>query len=108
VELGLVKAEIKTTAQALVLNVEKTLATEYLALAKQLRAEGIRTEVYGGDDKLGKQMKYADRAGVPVVILIGSRERDAGVVKLKILRENREVDVPAGDLMAQIRALLGA
>jgi hypothetical protein len=45
---------------------------------------------------------------VPVVILIGSRERDAGVVKLKILRENREVDVPAGDLMAQIRALLGA
>ncbi len=106
VELGLVKAEIKTTAQALILNVEKALGNEYLALANQLRAQGIRTEVYGGDDKLGKQMKYADRAGVPVVILIGSRERDAGLVKLKILRENREVDVPAADLLAQIRALL--
>jgi histidyl-tRNA synthetase len=106
VELGLVKADVKTTAQVLILNVEAPMAKDYLALANQLRAHGIRTEVYGGDDKLGKQMKYADRAGVPVTILVGSRERDAGVVKLKILRENREVDVPAGELVARVRELL--
>jgi histidyl-tRNA synthetase len=79
---------------------------EYLALANQLRGQGIRTEVYGGDDKLGKQMKYGDRGGVPVVILVGSREKAAGVVKLKILRENREEDVPAGELVDRVRALL--
>ncbi len=107
VELGLVKAEVKTTAQVLILNVERAMAKDYLALANQLRGQGIRTEVYGGDDKLGKQMKYADRAGVPVTILVGSRERDAGVVKLKILAENREVDVPAGELFARVRELLG-
>jgi histidyl-tRNA synthetase len=106
VDLGIVKPDVKTTAQALVLNVEPGLAMEYLALANQLRGQGIRTEVYGGDDKLGKQMKYGDRAGVPVVILVGSRERAAGVVKLKILRENREEDVPAGELVDRVRALL--
>jgi histidyl-tRNA synthetase len=107
VELGLVDATVKTTAQALVLRVEAAMAMDYLALANQLRAAGIRTEVYGGDDKLGKQMKYADRAGVPVTILVGSRERDAGTVKLKILRENRELDVPAAELVARVRELLG-
>lgn len=105
-ELGLIKTDIKTTAHALVLNVEPVLATEYLAIAKELRASGLNTEVYGGDDKLGKQMKYADRAGVPVAILYGSREREAGMIKLKILRENRELDIPRTGLVAEIRALL--
>ena len=106
VELNLLKADIKTTAHALVLNVEPVLGPEYRAIATELRAAGINTEVYGGEDKLGKQMKYADRSGVPVALLYGSRERDAGQVKLKILRENREVDVPRDALVASIKALL--
>jgi histidyl-tRNA synthetase len=104
-ELGLVKTDVKTTAHALVLNVEPALNVDYLGIANELRAAGLNTEVYGADDKLGKQMKYADRAGVPVAILFGSRERDAGVIKLKILRENREVDVPRVELVAQVKAL---
>jgi histidyl-tRNA synthetase len=106
IELGLIKTDVKTTAHALVLNVEPALRLEYLTIANQLREAGLNTEVYGGDDKLGKQMKYADRAGVPVAILLGSRERDAGAIKLKLLRENRELDVPRGELVAQVKALL--
>ena len=34
------------------------------------------------------------------------RATTRGIVKLKILRENREVDVPAGDLLARVRELL--
>jgi histidyl-tRNA synthetase len=106
IELGLIDTTVKTTAHALVLNVEPVLGPEYRAIATELRAAGLNTEVYGADHKLGKQMKYADRAGVPVAILYGSREREAGLIKLKILRENREVDVPRAELVAQIRALL--
>ena len=86
---------------------DRPLAEQYLHIAASLRAAGINTEVYGAADKLGKQMKYADRSGAPIALLVGSREKDAGVVKLKLLRENREVDVPAADLVAQVRALLG-
>jgi histidyl-tRNA synthetase len=107
VELGLIKAEAKGTSQVVVLNVEAALAGDYLAIAKDLRAQGINTEVYGGEDKLGKQMKYADRSGAPVAVLLGSRERDAGQVKLKLLRENREVDVSRGELVATIKELVG-
>jgi histidyl-tRNA synthetase len=105
-DLGLIKTEANAIAQVIVLNVEPGLAEEYLHIAASLRGAGINTEVYGGDDKLGKQLKYADRSGAPIAVLLGSRERDAQHVKLKLLRENREVDVPRSDLMRQIQQLL--
>jgi histidyl-tRNA synthetase len=107
IDLGLIKTNVRSISQVVVLNVEEPLAQDYLHLAATLRAAGINTEVYGAADKLGKQMKYADRSGAPIAVLVGSRERDAGVVKLKLLRENREVDVSAADLVPQVRAILG-
>jgi histidyl-tRNA synthetase len=92
-----------------VLNVEPALALDYAAIAAELRAAGLNVEAYGGDDKLGKQLKYADRSGVPIAVLYGSRERDGGVVKLKDLREGaatRELDVPRAELVARARAML--
>ncbi|HTR53906.1 MAG TPA: histidine--tRNA ligase [Kofleriaceae bacterium] len=105
-ELGIATATQRTTAHALVLHVEAPLALEYAKLAAELRAAGWNVEVYGGDDKLGKQFKYADRSGVPLAILYGSRERDAGVVKIKDLRAGVEHDVPRAELLERIRALL--
>lgn len=110
VELGLVATTEKATAQALVLHVERDLALEYARIAAELRAAGLNVEVYGGDDKLGKQFKYADRAGVPLAILYGSRERDAGKVKLKDMRASAEaaveIEVPRGELVTRVKALL--
>ena len=105
-DMGIVGAADKATAQALVLHVEKPLALEYAKLAAELRGAGLNVEVYGGDDKLGKQFKYADRSGVPLAILLGSRERDAGVVKLKDLKTGTETEVPRGELVARVKAAL--
>jgi len=102
-ELDLIKTDVKATAQVLVLSVEAALRLEYLQIANELRGAGLNVEVYGGDDKLGRQLKYADRSGVPVALLYGSRERETSVIKLKLLRENREIDIPRADLMNQIR-----
>lgn len=85
-DMGIITAEQASIAQVLVLNLDPSLAPEYAAIATELRFVGINTEVYGGDDKLAKQMKYADRAKVPLALLIGSRERDEGIVKIKNLR----------------------
>jgi histidyl-tRNA synthetase len=106
-ELGIATATTRATAHALVLQVEGALSLEYAKLAAELRASGLNVEVYGGDDKLGKQLKYADRSGVPLAILYGSRERDAGTVKVKDLRANAEHDVPRAELAPRVRALLG-
>jgi histidyl-tRNA synthetase len=105
-DMGIVGTADKATAQALVLHVEAPLALEYAKMAAELRGAGLNVEVYGGDDKLGKQFRYADRAGVPLVVLLGSREREAGVVKLKDLTSGTETEVPRGELVARVKAAL--
>jgi histidyl-tRNA synthetase len=87
--------------------VEAHLSATYAALATELRGAGLNVEVFGGDDKLGKQLKYADRAKIPLVVILGERERAAGIVKLKDLIANAEHDVPRAELVTRIRALLG-
>ncbi len=106
-ELGIASATTTSVAHVLVLNVEVALAGEYARIAAELRGAGLNVEVYGGDDKLGKQFKYADRAGVPLAVVYGSRERDAGIVKLKQLRTSQEHDAPRGELVGKVKQLLG-
>ena len=108
-EMNVIGAQSTSVAQVLVLSVEPALSASYAAIATELRTAGYNVEVYAGDDKLGKQLKYADRARVPLAILIGSREQEAGVVKLKDLREGaatKEHDVPRAELGAAVRRLL--
>ncbi len=109
-EMNLIGAAQGAIAQVIVLAVEPQLGPTYAAIATELRRAGLNVEVYGGDDKLGKQLKYADRAKVPLAILVGSREQDAGVVKVKDLREAaavREHDVPRAELVGVVARLLG-
>src|SRR4051812_8880848 len=84
-DMNLIGAARAAVAHVLVLAVEPTLAAECARIAAELRAAGLNVEVYGGDDKLGKQLKYADRAGIPIAVIYGSREQDTGLVKLKDL-----------------------
>jgi histidyl-tRNA synthetase len=105
-EMKLIDASVRSTAQALVLNVEPPLALEYAQLAAELRRAGLNVEVYGGDDKLKKQFTYADRAGVPLSILLGSREKQQGIVKVKDMRAQAEHDVPRANVVDKILELL--
>jgi histidyl-tRNA synthetase len=109
-EMNVIDAALAAVAQVLVLSVDPALAIECARMAAELRDAGLNVEVYGGDDKLGKQLKYADRGKIPLAVIYGSREKDAGVVKLKDLRETavvKEHDVPRGDLALRIRQLVG-
>ena len=105
-EMNLIGAVDRPVAQVLVLQVEAALGPQYAQLATELRTAGLNVEVYGGDDKLAKQFKYADRSKVPLAVVLGSRERDAGIVKVKDLRTTTEHDVPRDELVSRIRTLL--
>jgi histidyl-tRNA synthetase len=63
----------------------------YQAMARELRAAGVRAEVYLGTSGMRAQMKYADRRGAPVVVIEGSIEREGGVVTVKDLIEGERL-----------------
>jgi histidyl-tRNA synthetase len=75
---GLVRATRRVPTCVLVAVVDESGRAESAAVADALRARGIPTEVAPRADKFGKQIRYADRRGIPFVWFTGA---DGGSVK---------------------------
>lgn len=76
----------RATARVLVTVIDTALMDEYLAITYELRRAGVPTEMYlGSEPGLGRQLKYADRSGIPLVLIYGSEEKAKGTVTLKDL-----------------------
>ncbi|WP_127020898.1 histidine--tRNA ligase [Flagellimonas beolgyonensis] len=73
-ELGLFPENIETSLDVLCLNFGKNEGFAALKLITELRKEGLRADLYPTDAKVQKQFKYADKRGVPYVILLGEQE----------------------------------
>ena len=92
----------RSTVQALVTRMDEDLAAEYLKLAAELRAAGINTELLYNKQKFGKQMKYADKAGIRFAVIMGGNEFEQGQVSFKDLQEGDQVTTARADLPAEI------
>lgn len=103
--LGLVKTAT-TPTQVLVCRQDPALASQYTRIATRLRAAGIPTEVVLQDGNLKKQLKLAVRRTVPLVIIMGSGEAEAGVVNLKDMQAKTQTEVPIDGLVDAVRAAL--
>jgi histidyl-tRNA synthetase len=97
-EAGLLKSA-RGTVDVLVTQMDAALLPEYLSLAQALREAGIRTEVALEGGKLGRQLKYADRAGIRYALVLGEDERTRGVVALKDLASGEQSEVPRAELI---------
>ena len=106
--LGMID-KIATPADVLIVQLDQGSLHRYLELAAQLRAAGLSVEVYPEPKKLVAQLKYADRKGFRVALLIGPDELERGVCKIKDLRARREEEAMAGDgsVVTAIRRILG-
>ncbi|MFC0634127.1 histidine--tRNA ligase [Brevundimonas balnearis] len=69
----------------------------YLAAAAELRAAGVRAEVYMGRAGMKAQMKYADRRGAPAAVILGGDEIAAGQVTIKDLDAGRAAAAAVAD-----------
>lgn len=57
----------------------------YQTMARQLRDNGVRAEVYLGGSGMRAQMKYADKRAAPIAIIEGEDEKQRGEVTIKDL-----------------------
>ncbi|MCH9807285.1 MAG: histidine--tRNA ligase [Alphaproteobacteria bacterium] len=107
-----------------VLVMDRSELPRYQRMAGDLRAAGVRAEMYLGTSGMKAQMKYADKRGAPCVIIQGSDERESGEVQIKDLIEgakaaqsiadNKEwkesrpaqVSVPEADLVEEVKKII--
>jgi histidyl-tRNA synthetase len=81
------KAEQSATLAPVIVTVmDKDRQGEYWAMVQKLRAAGIRAEMFVGTGNMGKQLKYADKRGAPLVIIQGGDEKAKGEIQIKDLR----------------------
>jgi histidyl-tRNA synthetase len=82
-----------TPADVLVVFFDRERRNEYVSLARRLRSSGLRVEMYPEPKRLGTQLKYADRRGHEVAVIIGGNEWAAGEAQIKDLRTGESVTV---------------
>ncbi len=105
IELGLIPENTNVTSQVLVTLFDDSLVKNSLAVAKNLRENKIKTEVYPVADKMGKQLKLADQKGIPFAIVIGESEALENKVQLKNMKTGEQKLLTLSEVVAEITAL---
>ncbi len=113
VVIGLVVEEAGVTprlsacrTQLLVTVFATELTARSMELARELRAADLRVELFPEAVKLQKQLRYADRQGIPLALILGSDELDSGEVSVKELQSGEQRRLPRSGLVAGVRAML--
>ena len=107
-EQGLLNPELPSApADALVLPMTADPAAA-IALAQQLRAAGLRVQLYGEQKKFKQKMSYCDKLGVPFAVLLGEDEIAAGKCSVKDMRTGQQVTVTAEEAAALIGEAVNA
>jgi histidyl-tRNA synthetase len=76
-----------TATKVLVTIFSKNFIEKSIKMATVLREKNINTELFlNPEKKLDKQLKYADKKGIPYVLILGEEEVKKNVVKLKDLK----------------------
>lgn len=106
-ELGMVQ-KISTPAPVFMPFFDGERLHDYLRLASQIRASGVGVEFYPEPKKLGAQLKYADRRGFRMAVIVGADEWANGTCQLKDLASGESFNVSLADAPATIVARLTA
>ena len=78
------------------------------AAAAALRQTGIRTQLYTGQRKFKQRMSYADKLGVPFVLILGEDEIAQGKVTLKDMATGQQQTLSLEEAAQQVRRQLDA
>ena len=79
-----------------------------IALAQELRSQGIRTQLYGEQKKFKQKMAYCDKLGVPYAVLLGEDEIAEGKCSVKNMLTGQQITVTPTEAAAHIKAELAA
>lgn len=92
-EQGLLNPELPSApADALVLPMTEDVGAA-IALAEELRSNGLRVQLYGEQKKFKQKMAYANKLAVPFAVLLGEDEIAAGKCAVKNMATGEQVMV---------------
>ena len=107
-EQGMLNPDLNTApTDVLILPMTEDLSPA-IALATQLRDNGIRTQLHCEQKKFKQKISYADKLGIPYVIFLGEDEIKDGVVACKEMASGEQTKLEAAATIYRIKAGLDA
>jgi histidyl-tRNA synthetase len=101
-DAGLVRPDRSSPTQVLLVAADEVALPSLLALGTEIRSEGLVVENYLEPKKLVKQFDYADKIGVPYIIVVGENEMNKKVVQLKDMNSGEKQEVSLADVVGEV------
>lgn len=102
-ELKLFPKTVQRSTEVLFFNLGEVAALKSFSLMQNLRAAGLRCELYHEQAKFDKQFKYAEKKNIPTVVIIGEDELKSGLAKVKNLGTGVQTDVKFEEISLSLR-----
>ena len=100
--LNLFPEELACSTKVFFVNLGESEQLASMRLISELRNKGISAEIYPESAKMKKQMEYANRRGIPYVVIIGSNELERKVATLKDMRSGEQRELSFEELVAAL------
>ncbi|HEX9060683.1 MAG TPA: histidine--tRNA ligase [Clostridia bacterium] len=102
-EAGLLSEGKRATPTTLLIIPMKDTMNYAINFSTTARNAGIATEVYLNEGKMGKMFGYADKLGIPYVVVIGEDEIKEGVLKLKDMSTGEQIPLTPDDIIEKLK-----
>ena len=90
-----------TPTEILFIPMEDTVSYT-LEKATAFRNAGYRVEVYLNEGKLSKKLTYANKLGIPYVIIVRSEEREKGILRIKNMATGEQTELSSPEEVKSI------
>ena len=100
--LNLFPEELACSTKVLFVNLGAAEEEASMRLMSELRNHDVAVEIYPESSKMKKQMEYANRRGIPYVVIIGSNELERQVATVKDMRSGEQREVAFSDIVATL------
>ena len=105
-DLDLVPDLRTNPSEILVTLFDQELLSPTLSIAAELRDAGYKVEWYPEPDRLPKQLRYADRQGIPIVVIMGPDEEKNNMISIKDMRSGEQESITRDGLVTYLHRLL--
>ncbi|VDO37849.1 unnamed protein product [Onchocerca flexuosa] len=93
--------------QILVVSAQKKLVKERMKICRLLWDNNIKAEMaLKANPKMLDQMQYCEEHKIPLAVIVGERELEEGILKLRDVPSRTEQDIPRDDLVEELNRRL--
>ena len=81
--------------------------TPYLSeVISQMRKAGLRVELDASDDRMQKKVRNAQMAKIPVMVIAGEEDQNAGAVSFRYRNGEQKNGIPVADAISEIKRIV--